>query len=58
MTDQDKIEESHGLWEMAIVRLAAMAELNAPRNLIDIAVAEERAAFKVWQEASNRATSK
>ncbi len=58
MEDQAKIEESHGLWEFAIVRLATMAELNAPRPMIEKAVAAERAAFAVWQAASDKATSK
>jgi len=52
MDSRDKIEEAHGLWEMAIVRLAAMAELNAPAVLITRAVEEERAAFRNWREVS------
>ncbi len=56
MTDQERIEESHGLWELAIVRLATIAELSGNRKLINAAVAEERKAFKDWQRVSNLAT--
>jgi hypothetical protein len=57
MDSQAKIEESHGLWELAIVRLAAFVEAKAPQSMIDRALAEERAAFKVWQAVSDIACS-
>ena len=63
MTEQEKNEEAHGLWELAVVRLATIAEVQmevgvaklAPEALFD-AVRVERAAFRHWQRVSNRMT--
>lgn len=62
MTDEQRIEESHGLWELAIARVSAIsgcicvAQGLKPdkcvfRQLQD-AVTEEREAFKNWQRVS------
>lgn len=62
MDDRDKIEEAHGLWELAIVRLATIVEAGLkckvalPDEMVAAAVADERAAFKRWQEVSCYAT--
>lgn len=49
MTPQEKIEEIHGIWEIAIVRLAALVEGGADEGVIRSAVQSERAAFAQWQ---------
>ncbi len=67
MTDEQKNEEAHGLWELAVARLAAVAETVSKvesRNhegldfagVLGEAVAAEREAFKSWQEVSRRVT--
>lgn len=56
LTPQEKIEEAHGLWELAVVRLATMAEVGVTHPLLRAAVDEERAAFAHWQAVSNAAT--
>lgn len=58
MNDRDKIEEAHGLWELAIVRLAAFVECGAAKEVIREAIKDERASFYKWSDASNRATGK
>lgn len=55
MNPQTRIEESHGLWEMAVVRLAALVEAGAKRPVVQKALAEERIAFWHWREVSVRA---
>lgn len=57
MDAQARIEEAHGLWELAIVRLAAFVEVGAPKEKVDEALAQERRAFKVWQAVSDHAVS-
>lgn len=64
MTDEQKNEEAHGLWEIAVARLAAVAEvLSAEGVSEDIRPSElrplvkaERDAFAAWQEVSKRVT--
>lgn len=56
MTNQDRIEESHGLWEIAIVRLAAFVEVGAGAVKIQEALAEERSTFKHWRAVSESVT--
>lgn len=56
MDAREKIEEAHGLWELAIVRLAAFAEARVYAEMAE-AVAEERKAFKNWKRVSELATS-
>ena len=58
MDDQTKIEEAHGLCELAVVRLVAFVEANAMPDKVAQALQDEREAFKIWANASNRATSK
>lgn len=57
MTDRERIEEAHGLWEIAVVRLAALAEAGADKGLMKAAVLEERIAFGVWRHVSNCITN-
>lgn len=54
---QTAIEEAHGLWELAVVRLVAFVESGAGEGYINQALREERAAFKVWSDISNRVTN-
>ncbi len=56
MNDREKVEEAHGLWKVALVRLAAFVEAGAPEKKIAEALAEERCAFVRWQTVSNLAT--
>lgn len=56
MTDQARIEEAHGLWELAVARVAALAEAGAARPLMARAVAEERAYFNAWAAISDEVT--
>lgn len=55
LTPGERIEEAHGLWELAVVRLAAMVEADAPRGLLSGASADEREAFRRWREVSREA---
>lgn len=70
MTDTEKLEEAHGLWELAVARLAAIAgaavyESEGPLSIgsgISIgvlreAVEEERAAFRHWTVVSEACTA-
>ena len=52
MNPQSRIEEAHGLWELAAIRALAMAETKASYLLIEIAIKEERAAYHHWREVS------
>ncbi len=52
MEPQARIEEAHGLWELAIVRLGAFAEVGASKKVIADAVAEERRAYSQWKAVS------
>lgn len=56
VNDRERIEEAHGLWELAICRLAALVEGGAKRELIRRAVDGERRAFYHWREVSGLAT--
>lgn len=47
-----RIQEAHGLWELQVARLAAFAEIGAPRKLMVSASRDERAAFANWQSVS------
>ena len=58
MTDREKIEESHGIWELEAIRLSAMCEAKAAPKLITQALVRERQAFFSWVEISNRAVEK
>jgi hypothetical protein len=56
MTDIERIEEAHGIWELAVVRLAAMVEISASgenAEAIRNASTEERRAFGVWRRVSD-----
>lgn len=63
MDDRERLEEAHGIWELAVVRLATMAEVGTvgdgyvDSNLFKRAVAEERAAFNVWRRVSEEAVT-
>jgi DNA-binding FadR family transcriptional regulator len=52
MKKTQRIQEAHGLWELAIARLAAMVEADADRARIRIASTDEREAFRNWQRVS------
>jgi hypothetical protein len=52
MNPDRRINESHGLWELAVTRLAAFTEAGATRELLKKASADERDAFKNWQRVS------
>lgn len=52
MNAKERIEEAHGLWELAVVRLAALAEAGAPKPSLLKAVKEEREAFAAWAAVS------
>lgn len=56
MNGRERIEEAHGLWELAIVRLAVLAEARASSKLIAEAVKKERKAFEHWQAVSDEVT--
>ena len=64
MSDQERIEEAHGLWELAVTRVAALAEAMAsigqpvPDALLHDAVSKEREAFAHWQRISNAVTER
>lgn len=56
MTPQERIEEVHGLWELAVARVCALAHALVERDpvaqsLVD-AVNDERAAFRAWTDVS------
>lgn len=61
MNARERIEEAHGLWELAIARVAAFTEIivstgkGASNALIRDAVVAERKAFYHWQEVSKLA---
>ena len=66
MDDREKIEEAHGLWELAVVRLAALAELIAIDTslgtasfhvIFSKAAEDERIARKNWIAVSEEATA-
>lgn len=66
LTQRDRIEEAHGVWELAVARVAAMAEVMSAVNaqavrdrttvnmgcsaLMDEAMVSERRAFSDWQK--------
>lgn len=50
-----RIDESHGLWELAVTRVAALVEAGAARELLKKASSDERDAFKNWQRVSREA---
>ena len=52
MTDRERIEEAHGLWELAVARVAALVEAGARRKMLLEAVAIERTAFARWTRVS------
>ena len=41
-----------GLWELAVARIAALAESDAPREMVWKATQAERDAFLNWQRVS------
>jgi len=47
-----RVEEAHGLWELAIARLAAFVECGAKPTQLAKASADERGAFENWQRVS------
>ena len=49
---EQRILEAHGLWELAVVRVAAFAECGAKPLLLKQAVSAERDAFVNWQRVS------
>lgn len=55
MTPEQQIEEAHGLWELAIVRLATFVEAGAIGSKVDELVRKEREAFSHWEDVSRRA---
>lgn len=59
MTPHERIEEAHGLWELAVQRVAALAEIAVELGRVPVtmheAVVEERAAFRRWQDVSRKA---
>lgn len=52
MNPEQRIQESHGLWELAIARLAAFVESGAEKALLRQASKDEREAFTNWQRVS------
>jgi len=56
MSPQERIEEAHGLWELAICRLAALAEAGRTREGLKDAIEKERQAFEHWRRISVEAT--
>lgn len=66
MTDKERIEEAHGLWELAVARLSAFAEIGARLGLTDsvftdmlaAASLKERAAFAIWERISREAVDR
>lgn len=55
MNARERIEEAHGLWELAIVRLAAFAETSARLEVLQAAISAERDAFNHWKLVSSQA---
>lgn len=64
MSPEERIEEAHGLWELAVTRVAAIAEVLSatPRDMVVVpvdllasAVKLEREAFACWQDVSREA---
>lgn len=57
MDDREKIEEAHGLWEIAVARVSTLAQAGATvGEMWDLACRDERATFAHWQAVSNRVT--
>ncbi len=56
MSDRDRIEEAHGLWELEVARLCAFVEIGA--GVAQLADASDRAnaAFDHWQKVSKAVT--
>lgn len=61
MTPQERIEEAHGLWELAIARVSAMTEImcrlphhDAIKDLLKDALAVERRTFEHWRSVSTK----
>jgi hypothetical protein len=52
MTPERRIDEAHGLWELAIARVAALVESGASGALLSQASRDERDAFRNWQRVS------
>lgn len=63
MKPQERIEEAHGLWELAIVRLAAIAAVISAHKgtsaitakLLSEAVESEQLALAQWRSVSGTA---
>lgn len=58
MTAEQQNEEAHGLWELAVARLAALVEAGAKQQFVTSAVTNERSAFFFWQETLRRILEK
>ncbi len=46
------IDEAHGLWELAVTRLAALVEARVGAPLLSQASKDERDAFANWKRVS------
>lgn len=55
MNAKERIEEAHGLWELAVVRVALLAEIGINDTHMAIAIREERNAFRHWENVSRSA---
>lgn len=55
MTPREKLEEAHGLWELEIARLAALAEAGAKPAALAAASKRERDAFEFWSKTAREA---
>jgi hypothetical protein len=55
VTPRERIEEAHGLWELAVVRLATLASVGAKPAIVNEAAQDERDAFAHWTAVSRRA---
>lgn len=58
LSDKEKIEEAHGLWELSAARLAAFVEVGALAERVQEASRDERNAFDHWQHISSQAVSR
>jgi hypothetical protein len=57
LSERERIEEAHGIWELAVVRLAALVGSQSRNGrLIADAHEAEREAYRQWVKASNAAT--
>jgi hypothetical protein len=70
LTDVERLEEAHGLWELAVARVAALTEAaiyepeggggavgqGLPVEVLREAVVEERAAFHHWSSLAEALT--